>query len=251
MEVKLKKSLVSNKGERAIVGHGWFRLLLAISLTTTATVFADNFTSLSHLTPAPGAPQRLTRRVQGQKLISTQLPAVQIKFDKGFKYAGGQLFLLYEVALAEQHFFVDADKTGRIRRLYWIQFEGYVSNNAYTYHYDSTKTVDIGGLTFVADAFARSVQANTGRAESDGSRAQAFLKSKGYRMNSEILMQRLVHLVDEAKRNELMIIYMEDLSGTGLTAADLGKNGAAAARWDEISKGLLIRAVRGITISTN
>ena len=229
----------------------WFRLLLAISLTTTATIFAGNPTSLSHLTPAPGALQRLTRKVQGQKLISTQLPAVQIQFDKGFKYAGGQLFLLYEVALAEQHFFVDADKTGRIRRLYWIQFEGYVSNNSYTYHYDSTKTVDIGGLTFIADAFARSIQANTGRSDSDGSRAQAFLKSKGYRMDSEILMQRLVHLVDEAKRNELMIIYIEDLSRMHLTAANLGKGGAAASRWDEISKGLLDRATKGLKISTN
>jgi hypothetical protein len=40
--------------------------------------------------------------------------------------------------------------------------------------------------------------------------------------SDEIMMQRLVHLTDDAKRNELMIIYMEDLSETGLTAADLG-----------------------------
>ncbi len=39
--------------------------------------------------------------------------------------------------------------------------------------------------------------------------------------SDNVLSQRLVHLVDEAKRNELMIIYMEDLSGMGLTAADL------------------------------
>lgn len=46
-----------------------------------------------------------------------------------------------------------------------------------------------------------------------------------------------------------MIIYLEDLSDMGLTAADLGKDGKAAARWDEISKGLLERAVRGMTIT--
>ena len=196
--------------------------------------------------------QQLSRKIKGQKLFSTQLPAVQIKFDKAFKYAGGQIFLLYEVAMAEQHFFVDSDKRGRIKRLYWIQFEGYLPNNTHTYRYKANKTVELGGLTFIADALARNIKVNTGPRDSDGGRAQAFLQSKGYRMASdEILLQRLVHLVDEAKRNELMIIYMEDLSGMGLTAADLGKDGAAAGRWDEISKGLLDRAVKGIKISRN
>jgi hypothetical protein len=46
-----------------------------------------------------------------------------------------------------------------------------------------------------------------------------------------------------------MIIYLEDLSGMGLTAADLAKGGAAAARWDEVSKGLLDRAIKGMKIS--
>jgi len=62
-------------------------------------------------------------------------------------------------------------------------------------------------------------------------------------------MAASVHMVDEAKRNELMIIYLEELSGMGLTAADLTKGGAAASRWDEISKGLLDRAIKGIEIS--
>jgi hypothetical protein len=75
------------------------------------------------------------------------------------------------------------------------------------------------------------------------------LESKGYRMASDdVLSQRLVHLVDEAKRNELMIIYMEDLSGMGLTAADIAEGGRAAARWDEISNGMLERAVNGMKI---
>jgi len=55
-------------------------------------------------------------------------------------------------------------------------------------------------------------------------------------------------LVDEAKRNELMILYMGDLSGIGLTAADLAEGGRAAARWDDISNGLLERAVKGMKI---
>ena len=196
------------------------------------------------------AEAQTTRTVKGQVITSTELPAVRLQFDKGFKYAGGHDFILYDVARAEQHFFVDADKEGRIKRLYWVQFEGYLPSNTHTYKYKVNKSVNIGGFDFVADAYARNIKANPGRPDSDGSRARAFLESKGYRWSSdEVLSQRLVHLVDEAKRNELMIIYLEDLSAMGLTAADLAAGGSAAARWEEISSQLLERAVKGMKLS--
>jgi len=192
---------------------------------------------------------RQARSVKGQVLTSPEMPAVRIEFDKGFKYVGSHNFILYEVAHAEQHFFVDADKEGRVKRIYWVQFEGYLPSNTHTYRYKANKTANIGGLEFVADAYARNIKGNQGRPDSDGARARAFLEGKGYRMASDdVLYQRLVHLVDEAKRNELMIIYMEDLSGMGLTAADLAEGGRAATRWDEISNGLLERAVKGMKI---
>lgn len=190
-----------------------------------------------------------SRTVSGQVLTSTELPAVRLKFDKEFKYAGNQSFVLYDVANAEQHFFVDADKNGRIRRLYWIQFEGYLPNNTHTYDYKSTKIVNLGGLEFIADAYARNAKASPSRPNSDGSRARAFLESKGYRMGSdETLSQRLVYLVDEAKRNELMIIYLEDLSPLGFTATDLAPGGKAAGQWERVAKDLLKRATKNMQV---
>ncbi len=191
-----------------------------------------------------------TRTVKDRTLTSTQMPAVRLEFNQPFRYAGGHSFILYEVANAEQHFFVNADKEGRIRRMYWIQFEGYLPSNTHTYDYKSPKTVNIGGLDFFADAYARNIKASPGRTDSDGSRARAFLESKGFRLGSdEVLSQRLVHLVDEAKRNELMIIYLEDLSEMKLTAADLAKGGKAADQWETISKGLLERALKSMKLS--
>ncbi|HEY1126749.1 MAG TPA: hypothetical protein VGF83_03235 [Actinomycetota bacterium] len=190
------------------------------------------------------------RSVKDQVLTSKELPAVSLKFDKAFKYMGSQTFVLYDVARAEQHFFVDADAKGRIKRMYWIQFEGYLPSNTHTYRYKSTKTVKIGGLEFIADASARNVKDNPGRPDSDGSRARAFLDKKGHRMaTDDVLAQRLVHVVDEGKRNELMIIYMEDLAPMKLTAKDLAPGGRVAAQWDEIAKGLLERAENGVEIS--
>jgi len=191
----------------------------------------------------------ISRTVSGQVLKSKDTPAVRLEFDKAFKYAGGHSFVLYEVANAEQHFFVDADKEGRIKRFYWIQFEGYLPANTNTYKYTPTKVVNIGGFDFIADAYPRSLKGNLGRPDSDGNRARAFLVGKGFKMaGTEILSQRLVHLVDEAKRNELMIIYIEDLSDIGLSAADLSEGGSARARWPEISQGLLDRAQKNMKV---
>jgi hypothetical protein len=198
---------------------------------------------------AADAARRQARNVKDRVLTSPEMPAVRIEFDKSFEYVGNHSFILYEVANAEQYFFVDSDKDGRIKRMYWVQFEGYLPGNAHSYRYKVNKTANIGGLEFIADAYARSMKGAQGRPDSDGNRARAFLEGKGYRMASdEVLSQRLVHLVDEAKRNELMIIYLEDLSGMGLTAADLAEGGRASARWDEISNGLLERAVKGMKI---
>jgi hypothetical protein len=192
----------------------------------------------------------VTGLVAGQVLTSNGMPSVRMKFDKAFKYAGTQSFILYDVAHAEQHFFVDADKQGHIKRLYWVQFEGYLASNNNSYKYPVTKSLKIAGLDFVADAYARNIKANPGRANSDGSRMRAFLEGKGYRVASdEVISQRLVHLVDEAKRNELMIIYLEDLSAMGLTAADLAKDGKAADRWNQISTDLLGRALKHMEMS--
>ncbi|MCA1618461.1 MAG: hypothetical protein LC795_03930 [Acidobacteria bacterium] len=206
--------------------------------------------------PAAQAPP-VTRKVKGLTLTSDDTPRVRIKFGRGLKYAGGQSFVLYDVASAEQHFFVDADAEGRVRRLYWVQFEGYLPSNTHKYNYKSPKTVNIGGLDFFADSQARQIPAPDPSAAakpankiSDGDHARSFLASKGYRLASgEALWQRLVHMTDASNRSELMVIYLEDLSGMGLRAADLNDGGKAAARWEAVSKELLERAQKGMTIT--
>ena len=217
--------------------------VVAIGLAVSATMPQGTDTADSN-------PVLQTRTIKDRTLTSTQMPAVRLEFSKPFEYAGGHSFVLYDVANAEQHFFVDADKDGRIKRMYWIQFEGYLPSNTHSYDYKSPKKVNIGGLDFFADAYARNIKANPGRPDSDGNRARDFLAGKGYRLGSdEVMSQRLVHLVDETKRNELMIIYLEDLSAMKLTAADLAPDGKAAGQWEAMSKGLLERAISGMKVS--
>ena len=205
--------------------------------------------AFAHAQTTPEADLKNLRTVKGDTLSSPELPKLKLRFDKAFKYAGGHTFVLYDVARAEQHFFVDADKDGNVSRLYWIQFEGYLPSNKHAYDYDSPKKVNIGGLEFFADAAPRKIVAGQGRPDSDTNKGREFLAAKGFKMASdEVMMQRLVAMVTPDNRTELMIVYIEVLTPTGLTAADLNEGGKAAAKWAEISAGLLERAQKGIKI---
>ena len=189
------------------------------------------------------------REVKGQTIKSKDIPPVELTFGKDFKYVGGHKFVLYNVANAEQHFFVDADKDGRVRRMYWVQFEGYLPTNDKTYDYKGTKSVNIGGIDFIADTYARNIKANPGRPDGDAAMGRAFLESKGYRLASdEVISQRLLYFIGEKRRDELMIIYVEDMSGLGLTSADVAKGGNAEAKFGEIADALLARTQRDLKI---
>ena len=70
-------------------------------------------------------------------------------------------------------------------------------------------------------------------------------------MPAGMMYVRLVHLLDEQKRKELMIIYGEDLSDTGYAAAELRGGGKAYARWPTIEEDLVARAKKKIIIAAS
>ena len=176
-----------------------------------------------------------SRQVKGQVLTSTHLPAIEIKFKGAFKYVGSQQFILYERAQVEQFFFVNADSDRHIKSMYFVQFEGYLPGIDATYNYPVTETVTLAGQTYIVNAQAVPNVSSVlnQNPQSDAARAVAFLKNKGYRMNESIRFQRFVRLVDDAKRNEILIIYIEDAGSS--PAQDLGKE-------------FLTRALQGFTV---
>lgn len=175
-----------------------------------------------------GNSTQLERHAQGQVLTSASNPAVQITFGPQYKYAGGQRFLLYGVAEAEQHFYVQSNSNGQIDRFYWLQFEHYLPDNNHQYNYPSKRTTDLGGLSFIYDTAVFSDYAGAkGNPESDGAKARAMLKKAGLVFPAAMARIRMIHLIDVSKRSELMIIYGEALhekappnSEEGLAADD-------------------------------
>jgi hypothetical protein len=192
-----------------------------------------------------GIPQRT---VNGNEITSQRDPKIQIRLPNSVQYVGADRWELYDVADCELHAFVEADANKNVQRLYWIQFEGYLPTKpALQYTYDSPQHRQIGGLDFYVDTWVRSMDAAT-RPGSDREHIQKLVALKGYKMPAGMMYVRLVHLLDEQKRRELMIVYGEDLAATRLTASDLSAGGSAFSRWPEIAQALIARAEQRIVL---
>ena len=188
------------------------------------------------------------RKVDGNVITSVHDPAVRIQLPISVRYIGADRWVLYGMADCELHAFVEADAQKNMQRLYWVQFEGYIPNRPDLHHtYDSPRHTDIGGMDFYVDTWVRPRVAPT-ESGSDREHIEALICAKGYKMPEGMMYLRLVHLLDDAKRKELMIIYGEDLAATGLSAADLQEGGKAHERWPELEKGLIERAQQKIAI---
>ena len=64
---------------------------------------------------------------------------------------------------------------------------------------------------------------------------------------AETMSVRLVNLLDEAKRQELMFIYMEDMAANGASVAQLREAGSES-KWQELKAALIGRATKDIKL---
>src|SRR6266446_6884415 len=133
------------------------------------------------------------RKVENGEITSERDPKVQIHLPKSVQYVG-------------------ADPQKHVQRLYWVQFESYLPTRPELKHtYDSPRHASLGGMDFYVDTWVRRNDAET-RPGSDREHIDALIGAKGYHMPEGMMYVRLVHLLDEQKRKELMIIYGEDVA---------------------------------------
>ncbi len=154
--------------------------------------FTTHFTAVAD-SPAP------ERKVTDNVIESARDPKVRLEFKLPIEYVAADRFVLYGVADCEIHLFVEADAQKKVKRLFWVQFEGYLPEVKHRYDYESPVNVTMGGLNFVVHDWARSTDAPS-RPGSDGERVRNMLRAKGYRLPDETMSQRLVHLTDAEKR---------------------------------------------------
>jgi hypothetical protein len=195
------------------------------------------------------AAQNPERKIENNNvIISYHDPKVRIELPKSVWYVGADRFVLLEIADCELHAFVEIDDQKNVQRLYWVQFESYLPSKPDLHHqYDSPRHTTIGGLDFYVDSWVKRNNENV-TAGSDEDHIVALILGQGYKMPAGMMSVRLVHLLDEQKRKELMIIYGENLAPTGFTAVDLKKGGKAENNWSMIEDDLLVRAKEKIKI---
>lgn len=189
------------------------------------------------------------RKVAGHAIISERDPSVRIELPQTAVYVGVDRFVLYAIADCELHAFVASDAHKNVQYLYWVQFEAYLPSKPDLHHtYDSPRHTAIAGLDFYVDTWVRAAGEKT-TPGSDLEHIRALVHAKGYQLPAAMMSVRLVHLLDKAKRKELMIIYSQDLAPTGFTPADLQPGGKAHDRWPTIEKGLIETAKESIRIA--
>ena len=191
--------------------------------------------------------------VEGATLVSKGFPEGAITVDTMLTYVGGETFILYEVARCEIHLYAEADESGRILRLYWFQFEGYLPSiipRSYDYSDDPYRTM-IGKHEFFDSVRYYNVAASRENwsDDSDTMHVLRLLERKGHRLDDDVMRVRLVRL-EEGNEKELMIIYMEDLDQHDLSLTDFEGAGGDL-KWKKACEGLRTRALAGMKIDMN
>jgi hypothetical protein len=190
------------------------------------------------------------RQAQANVLTSERDPKIRIKLPSSVQYVGADRWSLFDLADCELHVFVEATAQKRVQRLYWLQFEAYLPSRPELHHtYPFAKTETLGELLFdVRARFGASGEAP--KPGSDLEHVQALLRAKGYQLPEAMMNVRFVHLFDQQKRKELMIIYAEDLASTGFTVEDLLPTGKHSAQWPSLEASLIQRAKNALALSS-
>jgi hypothetical protein len=217
-------------------------------MKTFARLFLFGLVALLVLaTPAPAADKTPDRVVHGSTITSDHDPVVAIHLPRQANYLGAARWDLYGICDAELHVFVEADEHKHVQRLYWVQFEHYLPDNNHTYNYPFTEKLALGGREFDVTTNFRPTLTPPARAGSDRERVLQLVQQAGYQLPPETMSVRLVHLLDDTKRQELMFIYAEDLSLSGTSVGALQAAGGEA-KWPELRAALIQRAAQRIQL---
>ena len=160
-------------------------------------------------------------------IVDTHVGSIdKLLVGSGFRYIGGQRFILQNTADAEQHVFADVDPSGAVRRLYWIQLEEMLPGKPGAYDYSRDSSVTVDGL---------SLRVNVGRHttsppdNSDRAAVYRLLERAGFKPPLPATRVRLIYLPDEKKRTEVMVIYIERTEDAGAPPSITGTGAIARA----------------------
>lgn len=166
------------------------------------------------------------RTVTGNTITSDKSPAITMKVDSGLKYVGVFPFKIRDIAAGERHVWVDADKQKRIKRLFILQFEGFLEGSGQVYRYGPRNVTRLGANDYNSNGFFYSdTEYNRERPGNEAELTRKFLEEKGYKLDAEQLLYRFYRgLPEDGNRNEFLIFYIEPMADLGISLKDVSAN---------------------------
>lgn len=175
-------------------------------------------------------------------------PALHIKVPADARHTGADRWVLFDVADAELHVFVEANAQRIVRRYYWVQFEAFLPDLPdKRYGPVNQPVVTLAGQPFhvIARAGASSEPARSG---SDLEHMLRLLVRAQYVLPRELATVRLLHRRADG-RAEVMLIYGEDLADSGVALADVVRNGEYLPAWMPIASAVTERALKRFEVT--
>ena len=165
------------------------------------------------------------RYVEGQNLVSKSLPKTTIKIASEFDFVGRFDFVIkamseeYEESLrgkpiadGERFVFAKLDSLNPawVEKLFIVQFEGFYENLDLTYNYDLSNGTKMGEFKYRNNTWFFNNKDNIAlNPEGEAAKTQKLLEEHGLRTKDEVLMSRFVTVVDENRKYEMIIYYLE------------------------------------------
>jgi hypothetical protein len=208
--------------------------IAAVALMSSATL------ALAQVTPYTVSKGRIESAMQ---------PQIRLGVDTSLTYVGSQRWILYNVAQAEQHLFVQRASDG-VQRFLWVQFEEYIPSSNGKYDYSKSAPISAFGRELRVDKSLWNVPTTESRPESDGAFARKMLREHGITLPPRMLYERFIYLPDSTGRRELMVIYAEDVRFVGADAGALAGSPEAAARLATLLADHERRALKSFSIES-
>lgn len=196
---------------------------MKLSIRLLLAVFSLAF--LSPATPdslAIGEPtEAAERRIIENTVVSEHNPALAIRIDPTLAYLGRHAIRIRDVAAGERIVFADYS-AGSVKRMLILQYEGFLPGIDEQYRYNLSNSPVVAGYPFRSNAFAFDLAVS--RRENPGGESvdtARFLEAKGLTFPNIWMMWRSLTVTDAARRNELIIFYVEAPENKQLTIADI------------------------------
>lgn len=154
--------------------------------------------------------------IKNQELTISGAISLKLQVANEFEYIGSQEIVIYKTAKVFHYvfgdYYINRNQERCISRLFFLQHENFLPGINKHYEYDSTDIIKIGGILWQRDNFIDQKSDYESEPKSDAFQLMAFVEKNNYKLSSKLLTNRLVTMLNEEKNQELLLLYLEEIT---------------------------------------